>query len=242
MRRRVVGRLRTAKTIKRGRRRDLAPIGQRCAADISRRDIREILDTIAERAAGAKRKSASRWSAPCFRWGLAQDFIAANPAVGFEPYDPGVPRDRVLTVEEIELVWKWLESDSLSLEAADILKLELLLGARCGEIAGLHTVEVDRQKWIWTLPASRSKNGRQRVTPIVGLAREILEQRLFVVEKGPLFVLENGTVLTSSHVGHAERQAKCAPLGVGKRMGFSRYLSPGLRAHDSPISTFLLKL
>ena len=99
------------------------------------------------------------------------------------------------------MVWKWFESDALSLEAADILKLELLLGARCGEIAGLQTAEVDRQKWIWTLPASRSKNGRQRVTPIVGLAREILEQRLFVVEKGPLFVLENGTVLTSSHVG-----------------------------------------
>ena len=29
-----------------------------------------------------------------------------------------------------------VESDSLSLETADILKLELLLGARCGEIAG----------------------------------------------------------------------------------------------------------
>ena len=29
----------------------------------------------------------------------------------------------------------------------------------------------------------------------------MLEQRLSVVEKGPLFTLENGTVLTSSHVG-----------------------------------------
>ena len=95
-----------------------------------------------------------------------------------------------------------MESDSLSLEAADILKLELLLGARCGEIAGLQTAEVDRQKWIWTLPASRSKNGRQRVTPIVGLAREILEQRLFVVEKGPHFRLEKGVVVTSAHIGH----------------------------------------
>ena len=201
LRRRVVGRLRTATAIERGLRRDLGPIGQRCAADISRRDIREILDTIAERGCMREAEKRRQMVGTMFRWGLAQDFIAANPAVGLEPYDPGVPRDRVLTVEEIELVWKWLESDSLSLEAADILKLELLLGARCGEIAGLHTAEVDRQKWIWTLPASRSKNGRQRVTPIVGLAREILEQRLFVVEKGPLFVLENGTVLTSSHVG-----------------------------------------
>ncbi len=100
------------------------------------------------------------------------------------------------------MVWKWLESDALSLEAADILKLELLIGARCGEISGLRAEEIDRQKWIWTLPAPRSKNGRQRVTPILGLAREILEQRLSGVEKGPLFLLEKGTVLTSSHVGH----------------------------------------
>jgi integrase len=48
----------------------------------------------------------------------------------------------------------------------------------------------------------RTAGGRKLVAAaIVGLAREMLEQRLSVVEKGPLFTLENGTVLTSSHVG-----------------------------------------
>ena len=89
-----------------------------------------------------------------------------------------------MTVKEIETLWKWLDFDTLSLEAADMLKLELLTGARCGEISGLRAEEIDRNKWVWTLPASRSKNGRQRVTPIAGLAREMLEQRLSVVEKG----------------------------------------------------------
>jgi integrase len=201
LRRRVVGRLRTAKAIERGLRRDLAPIVQRCAADVSRRDIRELLDTIADRGCMREAEKRRQMVGTMFRWALGRDLIAANPAVGLEPYDPGVPRDRVLTVAEIELVWKWLDSDALSLEAADILKLELLTGARCGEISGLRAEEIDRQKWIWTLPPSRSKNGRQRVTPIVGLAREMLEQRLSSVAKGPLFVLENGTVLTSSHVG-----------------------------------------
>jgi integrase len=201
LRRRVVGRLRTAEAIERGLRRDLAPIVQRCAADVTRRDIRELLDTIADRGCMREAEKRRQMVGTMFAWGLAQDFIAANPTLGLEPYDPGVPRDRVLTVEEIELVWKWLESDALSLEAADVLKLELLTGARCGEISGLRAEEIDSQKWTWTLPASRSKNGRQRVTPIVGLAREMLEQRLSGVEKGPLFVLENGTVLTSSHVG-----------------------------------------
>jgi integrase len=107
-----------------------------------------------------------------------------------------------LTVEEIETLWKWLGSDALSVEAADILKLELLTGARCGEISGVCAEEIDRHKWVWTLPAARSKNGRPRVTPIVGVAREILESCLSAVEKGPLFRLESGPVMTSGHIGH----------------------------------------
>lgn len=137
-----------------------------------------------------------------FRWALSQDIVAADPTAGLEAYDRGTPRDRVLTVEEIETLWRWLDTDALSLEAADILKLELLTGARCGEVAGLRAEEIDRQKWTWTLPPSRSKNGRQRVTPIVGLAGEILERRLAGIEKGPLFLLEKGVVVTSAHIGH----------------------------------------
>jgi integrase len=202
LRRRVVGRLRTAKAIESRLRRTLAPILQRYAADICRHDIRALLDSIADRGQGREAEKRRQVCTAMFRWALSQDIVEHDATAGLTPYDRGAPRDRVLSLEEIELVWKWLDTDALSLEAADILKLELLTGARCGEIAGLRAEEIDRQKWIWTLPAARSKNGRQRVTPIVGLAREILEQRLSGVEKGPLFVLENDAVMTSAHIGH----------------------------------------
>jgi integrase len=202
LRRRVVGRLRTAKAIESRLRRTLAPILQRYAADICRRDIRALLDSIADRGQGREAEKRRQVCTAMFRWALSQDIVAADPTAGLEAYDRGTPRDRVLTVEEIDTLWRWLESDALSLEAADILKLELLTGARCGEVSGLRAEEIDRNKWVWTLPASRSKNGRQRVTPIVGLAREMLEQRLSGVEKGPLFLLEKRVVVTSAHIGH----------------------------------------
>ena len=202
LRRRVVGRLRTAKSIESRLRRTLAPILERYAADICRRDVRAILDSIVDQGKGREAEKRRQVCTAMFRWALSQDIVEADPTAGLTPYDRGAPRDRVLTLEEIELVWKWLESDALSLEAADILKLELLTGARCGEISGLRAEEIDRNKWVWTLPASRSKNGRQRVTPIVGVAREVLEQRLSGVEKGPLFLLEKGVVVTSAHIGH----------------------------------------
>ena len=202
LRRRVVGRLRTAKTIESRLKRTLAPILQRYAADVRRRDIREILDAMADQGKGREAEKRRQVCTAMFRWALSQDIVETDPTAGLEAHDRGIPRDRTLTVKEIETLWKWLDTDALSLEAADILKLELLLGARCGEISGLRAEEIDRNKWVWTLPASRSKNGRQRVTPIVGLAREMLEQRLSGVEKGPLFLLEKGVVVTSAHIGH----------------------------------------
>jgi integrase len=202
LRRRVYGRLRTAKAIESRLKRTLAPVFQRHAADIYRRDIRELLDAIVEQGKGREAEKRRKTVGAMFRWAVSEGIAETNPAAGLNSYDPGTPRDRVLDVEEIEKLWKWLQSDALSAEASDILKLELLTGARCGEISGLRAEEVDRQKWIWRLPPERSKNARQRVTPILGVAREILERRLSDVGAGPLFLSETGSVLTSAHIGH----------------------------------------
>ena len=114
-----------------------------------------------------------------FRWALSQDIVETDATAGLKAYDPGTPRDRVLTAEEIEALWKWLDSGALPPEPADIMKLQLLTGARCGEISGLCAEEIDRDKWTWTLPAARSKNKRPRVTPLVGVARQIIEVAAF---------------------------------------------------------------
>ena len=137
-----------------------------------------------------------------FRWALSQDIVETDATAGLKAYDPGTPRDRVLTVEEIEALWKWLDSGTLPSDPADIMKLELLTGARCGEISGLCVEEIHHGEWTWTLPAARSKNTRPRVTPLVGLARQIIEARLSTVQAGRLFTAETGTVLTAAHIGH----------------------------------------
>jgi integrase len=202
LRRRVYGRLRTAKGIESRLRRTLVPILQRYAADICRRDIREILDAMVDQGKGREAEKRRQVCTAMFRWALSQDIVETDPTAGLKTYDPGTPRDRVLTAEEIETLWKWLGSDAVPPDVADMLRLELLTGARCGEISGLRAEEIDRHKWIWTLPPARSKNGRQRITPIVGVAREILDRRLSDSENGHLFVTGTGSVMTSAHLGH----------------------------------------
>jgi hypothetical protein len=58
VRRRVLGRLRTAKEIESRLKRTLTPILHRCADDIRRRDIRELLDAVADR--GIEREAKKR--------------------------------------------------------------------------------------------------------------------------------------------------------------------------------------
>src|SRR5262249_29571279 len=154
VRRRVTGRLRTAKEIESRLRRALAPILHRYADDVRRRDIRELLDAVADQ--GVERGAAERRPTvgALVRWALSQDIGETDATAGLKAYDPGTPRDRVLRVEEIEVLWKWLDSGALPSEPADIMKLELLMGARCGEISGLCAEEIDRGEWTWTLPAA----------------------------------------------------------------------------------------
>jgi integrase len=202
VRRRVQGRLRTAKEIESRLKRALAPIIQRHGDDIRRRDLSELFDQCAEQGIEREAERRRQTAGAMFRWALSQDMVETDPTAGLKAYDPGTPRDRVLSSVEIEALWKWLDTDSFPPGPADILKLQLATGARCGEISGMNADEVDRELWTWTLPAARSKNKRPRVTPLVGIARRITEARLAATPGGPLFTAETGKPLTAAHIGH----------------------------------------
>jgi site-specific recombinase XerC len=216
VKRRVVGRLRTAKEIESRLKRALSSIMDRHAEDIRRRDLRELFDRCADQGIEREAERRRQTVGAMFRWALSQDIVEIDPTTGLKAYDPGTPRDRILTVNEIELLWKWLDSDALPQDPSDILKLELLTGARCGEISGLCAEEIGQEEWIWTLPAARSKNKRPRVTPgelvdslphranrrfvsyhrrynfereAIGLARQIVQARVSTVQSGPSNVM-----------------------------------------------------
>jgi site-specific recombinase XerD len=112
LRRRVVGRLRTANSIESRLKRTLAPILEQYAAEICRRDMRAILDSISDRGQGREAEKRRQVCTAMFRWTLSQDIVEADPTAGLTPYERGAPRGRVLTVEEIETLWRWFESNA----------------------------------------------------------------------------------------------------------------------------------
>jgi Arm domain-containing DNA-binding protein/integrase-like protein len=111
-RRRVKGRLRTANEIESRLKRALSPIMQRHAEDIRRRDLRELVDHCADQGIEREAERRRQTVGAMFRWALSQDIVEVDPTAGLKAYDPGTPRDRVLTVDEIEKLWKWLDCPS----------------------------------------------------------------------------------------------------------------------------------
>jgi len=200
--RRLIGRLRTAHEIHGRLKRALGPLLQRAADEIRRRDIRRLLDATAD--AGHPREAEQRRIClnGLFKWAVAQDFIADNPMTGLSSFGRSAPRQRALSIDEIRTLWAWLGTDELPPDAADVLRLQLCLGARCSEVGGMTVEEFGIADWLWTLPAARSKNKKARVTPIVGSARDIIGRRLQRTKAGPLFVTATGQPLTSMHLGH----------------------------------------
>ena len=170
---------------------------------MERSDIRRLVNETAD--AGKPREAEKRRQTvgAMFRWALSEDLVATDPTAGLRAYDPGTPRERTLSYDEIRIVWQWLADTRMPPGAADVLRLQLATGARCGELGGMSAEEIDTTNWTWTLPAARSKNKRSRLTPLTGLARDIIEARLATTTCGPLFVTETGKPLSSADVGHA---------------------------------------
>jgi integrase len=150
----------------------VAPWKGRKLSTITRRDIHHLLDAIVDRGvpiAANRTLSALR---KMLKWSVSRGLIEQSPAEGINRPSPEKPRERVLNISELRMVWK--DSVALGWPFGDILRLLILTGARRSEIAELPWDEVDLETGLWTLPAGRAKNGRALLTPLPEAALEIL--------------------------------------------------------------------
>jgi integrase len=133
--------------------------------------------TIAERLSGIEKNSgavtANRVRATLsamFGWGMREGLALANPVMHTNKRDEK-PRDRVLVDNELKAVWEAL-GDS---QYATIVKLLTLTGQRANEIAGLRWSEIDFDRGVISLPASRTKNGRPHELPMSRQVQDLLD-------------------------------------------------------------------
>ena len=136
-----------------------------------------------ERESGAV--SANRFRATVssfFNWAAREGLIDINPAA-FTNKRSETPRDRVLADDEIRAIWAALPLGDFG----DIIRLLLLTGQRRGEIAELSWHEIDFERGLIVLPASRTKNAREHIVPMSEPVRAILDRRTRIYGRDLVF-------------------------------------------------------
>jgi integrase len=145
---------------------------RRNLAEITRADVRRLLDDIAERAPITANRTLAIFRKLC-NWAVSQQLILTSPCAGIEAPSDEHSRERVLSDDEIRLAWRAF--DQVGPPFGPIGKLLLLTGARRDEVAGMHWAEIDFAKRTWMLPRERTKNSRPHAIPLCDAAIRVLE-------------------------------------------------------------------
>lgn len=146
------------------------------AADVTRRHVIELVESIAERGSGIMANRLKALISKIFNFALSEKdpVVTVNPALGVRNPTPERQRDRVLSEAEIRALWLALDEEPPKI--AGIFKLGLLTAQRKGEVLRLRWGELDLDAGWWTLPSERSKNKLSHRVPLAPQALAILRE------------------------------------------------------------------
>jgi integrase len=165
--------------------------GEKRIQEITRRDVREHLEKMAESAPiGANRTFAE--VRKFFNWTVGKDILTASPIAGLQPpSEENGSRNRVLIrrkevpgSSDDELRWLWQACEAYG-KAEDglmrgpfgpFVQLLILTGQRRTEVAAMTWREIDMDAREWVIPGARAKNGEPHVVALSDEAMAILER------------------------------------------------------------------
>jgi len=146
--------------------------GNRKAEDIKKRDIILLLESIVDRGTPAMSNQVLKVTRKMFNFAVERDILQFTPFTGVKALAPNTSRERTLNESEIKAFWGNLDRTAISDDIRNALKLVLVTAQRPGEVSGMHTQEIDGH-W-WTIPAERSKNGKEHRVYLTATALDII--------------------------------------------------------------------
>lgn len=191
--------------------------GDRKAAQIKRRDVLALLDSVVDRGSPIMANRTLACVRRMFNWAIERDILETSPCLRVKAPAKESSRQRVLSAGEIKTLWEVLESgkskddEPLTMTQPIRLALQLVLvtAQRVGEVAGASWEEFDLKRNWWTIPGERTKNGLVHRVPLSDMAVDLLTS-IQKVTKGPyLFPSPRGTKsnefrpILASAVSHA---------------------------------------
>ncbi len=185
----------------------------RAAADITRRDIRDLLD---RKVAAGSPVAANRLRSllsKIFNFAVEREAIQHNPVIGVPKPSKESSRERVLTEDEIRRIWNACETQNPYL--CGWFRLRLATGQRGGELLQMRWRDIDDASGFWTIPAEWVKNNSGHRVHLNNTARRILGD--LPRQKDSLWVFPRSLMGDYKHVARRLVQRSRANIVVGDR-------------------------
>lgn len=148
----------------------LPALGKCKVAEVGMNDVQKLHNALAATPYQANRVLAllSKMFSLAMRWGWRPD----NPARGVEKYHED-KRTRWLSDEELHRLTEALDAHPNQV-AADAVRLQLLTGARIGEVLTATWADFDLVRGVWTKPSHHTKQKRTEYLPLSTAAIDLL--------------------------------------------------------------------
>jgi integrase len=146
--------------------------GRRPITSITPRDVIELIDGIVDRGAPIAANRTFTMGRTLFNWALDRHLIESSPFARVKLPSKETSRDRTPVDFELALILR--AAAKLGYPFGTFFTLRTFTGQRREEVAGWRWSELDEDLTLWTLPPSRTKNGRPHYVPIVPEVRKIL--------------------------------------------------------------------
>jgi integrase len=196
----------------------LPKLGTRKVSSVCRRDIEAIHVAMKDRPYQANRVLSllSKMFNLAVEWGWRPD----NPAKGIERYQEQ-KRDRWLSDDELGRLCSALDEHP-NVRAANAVRLQLLTGARLGEVLASRKDDFDLQRGVWTKPSHQTKQKRTEHIPLSAQATALIASILETSDPRSSFLFPGNTP------GQPLRELKKFWAGVMRRTEITNY-----RRHDN---------
>lgn len=176
-------------------------IGHLKVTDVRRRDIISMIEQIAVKAPIMANR-VLEVTRKMYNWAVEREIVETSPCWRVSRPSPENQRDRVLSPSEIRQLWTTLNlghediakltGDApgiwVSKPVRNAFKLLLVTVQRRAEVAYAAKSEFDLEERVWTIPATRSKNGKSHRVPLSGLAIEIIEELIQLAGDSPWLI------------------------------------------------------
>jgi integrase len=167
------------------------PLGDLYAKNVTRGHLAAALDGMIRKHIKEETRKALTTLNLMLDYGVSRHSIKVNPARMLKPKDFSAtanrPRDRVLTLPELQALWLVLNQNmgpatglastaKMNITTITAIKLLILTGARRGEVAGMCWSELDLAAATWHLPSFRTKNKQSHTIYLSKLAIKLIEE------------------------------------------------------------------